>query len=247
MACGESTSVRALTALLRQADTLCNQGEVDRAIPLYTQALRSAPASTDALVGRGTAYRLKGNLTGALRDFERALREDPRCAAAYNNRAYVLRLMGRYGAAVKAYREAASVSPTSPSRWSHLADCEMVLGRYADASRHYQASLALRRDQSGVRLSLGRAYALLGRGAQARASTQAGLRRATVKEVSQARSEALKALRRHPQRAAPADIVQLLNGAAVPQGLRSRAGGPQAGTGPPRTERDSAGVGAAPR
>jgi tetratricopeptide (TPR) repeat protein len=57
-------------------------GEFDKAIAAYTEAIGRDPKYSFAYVGRGDAYLAQGNPDRALRDYDQAVRLDPNSEAA---------------------------------------------------------------------------------------------------------------------------------------------------------------------
>ena len=62
------------------------QGDLDRAIADYDQAIRLDPNNASAYNNRGIAGFQKGDYDHAIADYNQAIRLDPSLAAAYNNR-----------------------------------------------------------------------------------------------------------------------------------------------------------------
>ncbi len=71
---------------LVQGDLLQKKGEVEAAIPWYTDFIRHNPAASVGYVARGVAYSAKGDHDAAMRDYSDALTLDPRSAVALFDR-----------------------------------------------------------------------------------------------------------------------------------------------------------------
>ena len=54
-----------------------NDGQHDKAINAYSQAIKLDPKYPYAYLGRGDAYLVKGDVTSALQDYDRAVKLDP--------------------------------------------------------------------------------------------------------------------------------------------------------------------------
>ncbi len=67
---------------------LHKQGELDKAIAEYDQALKLYPRDAEMYYNRGLAYRKKENLNQAVLDYTQAIKLDPKYLAAYSNRGY---------------------------------------------------------------------------------------------------------------------------------------------------------------
>jgi Tfp pilus assembly protein PilF len=59
------------------------------------------PRSASAFVGRGRAYRVKGDLSRAMADYDDAIRLDPKNAEIFNNRGVAMIYMQDYGRAIE--------------------------------------------------------------------------------------------------------------------------------------------------
>jgi tetratricopeptide (TPR) repeat protein len=64
-------------ALCLKAMAAMGNEQYDKAIAIYTDAIRRDPKYAYAYIGRGDAYLLKGDLDRALCDFDQAARLDP--------------------------------------------------------------------------------------------------------------------------------------------------------------------------
>lgn len=70
------------------------QGETDRAIAAFDQAIALAPRSALAYLNRGLAYQRQGDEERALADLDRAVRLAPNAARGYYHRSLLLRARG---------------------------------------------------------------------------------------------------------------------------------------------------------
>jgi tetratricopeptide (TPR) repeat protein len=73
-----------LDSYMSAAAQLYLNQEWDLAIESYSQALKIAPKLTAALLGRGLAYKGKGDLDNAIKDFRAIVRVDPRGNDAFS-------------------------------------------------------------------------------------------------------------------------------------------------------------------
>ncbi len=104
-------------ACCEQGLTNFNQGQYDRAIADYSQAIELDPesaASAAAYNNRGIAYREKKQHDWAMRDYSRAIQLDPKYAQAYLNRAAIYEENGQRGLAIGDYNMVIKVA-TDPS------------------------------------------------------------------------------------------------------------------------------------
>jgi Tfp pilus assembly protein PilF len=83
-------------AATRLADglNLAWQGNLDRAIDAFGDAIRISPDFSQAYLNRGLAYQEKGDLRRALSDLDRAVSTDRNNASAYYHRGQVQRALG---------------------------------------------------------------------------------------------------------------------------------------------------------
>src|SRR5262249_15607050 len=77
-------------ALCLKALAALSNGNTDKAIAAYTEAINRDPKYPYSYIGRGDAYMLKGDLDRALVDYDHAVRLDPRNEEA-KSRAKVIR------------------------------------------------------------------------------------------------------------------------------------------------------------
>ena len=84
----------------------------------FDEALRLKPSDTDALVNRGNARKIKGDLDGALQDYDEAIRLNPDDSEAFYNRGNARKAKGDQVARSRATTRPFASSPTIPTRWS---------------------------------------------------------------------------------------------------------------------------------
>jgi Tfp pilus assembly protein PilF len=90
---------------------LRNQGEHDRAIADYGQAIRLDPNYASAYTGRAMAYRGKGDLDRAIADYGEAIRLDPKRAFVYHLRGNAYRAKDEIDRAIADYDQAIRLDP----------------------------------------------------------------------------------------------------------------------------------------
>ena len=88
-----------------------NQGQFDRAIDDYDQALRLRPVFAEAWNDRGVAHHLKGDNGRAAADFSEAIRLKPDYAAAWFNRGGAWASLGRLDRAIADFDQALVLEP----------------------------------------------------------------------------------------------------------------------------------------
>jgi hypothetical protein len=86
--------------------------EFDKAITIFTDALKHYPKSIEALNGRGVAFVSKKDFPRALKDFNRSIKVDPKYGVAYVNRAIVFWCTGQSDKAEADMKKAQSLGVT---------------------------------------------------------------------------------------------------------------------------------------
>ena len=114
-------------------------GEYDRAIIDFTQAIRIAPQAK-FLTNRGNAWQSKGDLGHAIADYDRAIRIDPTDADAGNNRGTAWRGKGDIDRAMADYREALRIKPKFDTAAESLESLRLL--RAKNGKRRESASMA---------------------------------------------------------------------------------------------------------
>jgi tetratricopeptide (TPR) repeat protein len=98
-------------AFFNRGRALADQGQFDRAIPDFDQAIRLDPAYPEAFNGRGVAWSGKGGYDRAIADFDQAIRLDPNYAIAIYNRGLAAQSLGRTAEAAQYFTKAKQVGP----------------------------------------------------------------------------------------------------------------------------------------
>jgi tetratricopeptide (TPR) repeat protein len=95
------------------ADTAMQQGDVDRAMEKYNEAIALNPKLANAYLGRGRVYSQKKDLNRATRDFTTAVFLDPKLADAYLERGKVHWKKGAFAQASLDFDQALQRDPSS--------------------------------------------------------------------------------------------------------------------------------------
>jgi tetratricopeptide (TPR) repeat protein len=135
-----------------------HNAEYDRAVPLFTAALRADPTMSAALFYRGEAHRLLCDYDRALADYTAALRLDPNSAAIYLSRGQVHRLTGALDRAVADCTTALRLDPESSAGYANRASAYADLGVIEQAIADYTAALQLQPNDLWACLSRGKAH-----------------------------------------------------------------------------------------
>jgi tetratricopeptide (TPR) repeat protein len=96
---------------VERGNEFLNDGQVDKAITAYSDAIRLDPKSTDAYYGRGNAYKRKNDLDKAIADFAEVIRLDPSCANGYWGRGCAYSDKGDCNRAITEFTDAIRLNP----------------------------------------------------------------------------------------------------------------------------------------
>jgi predicted O-linked N-acetylglucosamine transferase (SPINDLY family) len=141
--------------LFGEAQSLHQQGQLERAIELYSLRAERPPASAEVYYKRANALNGLGRLDPALEDYDRAIGLDPGHAYALCNRGSVLERLGRPDEALASYDRAIELDPkdslTHYNRGSVLKD----LKRYEEALASYDSAIRLNGDYAEAYVNRG--------------------------------------------------------------------------------------------
>src|SRR5215475_11998515 len=99
------------STLMSQGHTDINNGDYDKAIAAFSDAMRLDPKSALAFTNRGVAYERKGDNDRAIADFNEAIRLDPKNVLAFANRGIAYGKKGDTDRAIADYNEAIRLDP----------------------------------------------------------------------------------------------------------------------------------------
>jgi tetratricopeptide (TPR) repeat protein len=102
---------RSAQDLFNQGTAYLNQGEYDRAIANYAEAIRLDPKYAMAYMKRAETYRLKSDFDRAVADSTEAIRLEPTLALAHYHQGETNRLKGEYDKAIADATEAIRLDP----------------------------------------------------------------------------------------------------------------------------------------
>jgi choline-sulfatase len=119
------------------------QGELDRAIPLYRQAAADAPKDAEAWYDLASALREAGQLPAARQAVERALALDARMPDAHNTLGIIDLGDGKLAAAQHEFETATGLDPRNAAALNNLGNVLRAQEKPADAERAYQRAVAV--------------------------------------------------------------------------------------------------------
>ncbi len=146
---------------------LAKQGETEKAIYHYTQALKFKPDFVFAHTNLGAALAAEGRLSEAVEAYEAALKIKPRFAGAHNNLGLLLAARGKTNEAIDHYNKALSFEPDFVETHNNLGVLLADQGKTDDAARHYREALRIDPFCAGAYNNLGKLNESQGNTAQA--------------------------------------------------------------------------------
>jgi predicted O-linked N-acetylglucosamine transferase (SPINDLY family) len=144
----EGLSVRARLppdpdGLIQLAESAAKQGDAERALELYDQAIQINPNHALVHFRRANLLKDQGHLGDALASYDHALALKPDYAHAYCNRGVVLQLLDRFKAACESYDRAIALAPDDPLAHYNRASVLRLLERPEEALASYDRAIAL--------------------------------------------------------------------------------------------------------
>lgn len=131
------------------------QGDKQRALDDYTEALKLAPHNADVHYDRGIFYAAQSDEDSALRDFDAAIGINPKHVPSLRQRAIIFETRGNFSDALADYSEAIRLQPKAAALWSE---------RGYVCLRQHDYESALKDEAQAIQLDpkLARAYYLRG-------------------------------------------------------------------------------------
>jgi len=128
--------------------------DLDRALSLFSEAVRLAPQVAVYHAHRGTAYYARGQLAGAERELKIALQIRPGDADARNTLGAVFLASKNYDAAVAEFNAALRTNPGNADAHSNLGLVHMERGRPDLAEQEFREALRLQPDLANAQRGL---------------------------------------------------------------------------------------------
>jgi tetratricopeptide (TPR) repeat protein len=145
-----------------RGNAYAHNGNHDRAIRDYDEAIRLNPGYAAAFYDRGLAYRLKGAYDRAIQDYDEAIRLSPNFVGALNNRGRVYTINGDYDRAIQDYDEAIRLSPNYQFAFYNRGYAYQEKGDYAHAIEDYDQAIRLNPNDAEAFKDRGGAYSKTG-------------------------------------------------------------------------------------
>ncbi len=134
------------------------QGELDKAIAEFQQAIQIAPDFVEAHYNLGLAYSDQGEFDAAIAAYEEAIRLAPDLAEAHNGLGNVYFNQNRLEQALEKYEQAARLDPNLVDAHFNLGHVYLSLDRHAEALAAYQAANLLNPGDAETLHNIGVAY-----------------------------------------------------------------------------------------
>jgi tetratricopeptide (TPR) repeat protein len=133
---------RRVIAYQVRAATFKDNGDYDKSIADYTQAIAIEPKAADHFLNRGSVYERKGDKSKAISDYSEAIKIDPKRWDAYFKRGSVYCNLGEYNLAVANFDKVIELYPTSFT-YKTRGDCWSKKGDDARARADFTKSIDL--------------------------------------------------------------------------------------------------------
>lgn len=151
------------TRLMNTGKNYYDQGQVQKALPLFEQAVKLEPSRPDALLNLANAHLLADHAEEALRWAEEALSFDRNLAAAYYVAGCAHLRLRQFEEAVKALFSARDLDPSVAAVHYQLGRAQADLGNYEDAIASFQEVIRLEPKHPVAHYALGQALIRAGR------------------------------------------------------------------------------------
>jgi tetratricopeptide (TPR) repeat protein len=159
---GFSVAFNLLSSVKRYAEAdfelgnwLLGQGQVQKAVEQWEQALRLKPDYADAHYNLGNALLQAGKMQEAIGHYEQTVRLKPDFAEGHFNLGLALERAGRVQEAIQHYEQAARLKPGDAKVHNTLGVALKKLGRLREAISQYEQAVQIRPDYAEAHYNLG--------------------------------------------------------------------------------------------
>ncbi|NEQ35854.1 MAG: tetratricopeptide repeat protein [Okeania sp. SIO3I5] len=119
------------------------QGEYEKALADFNQAIQLNPKLAKAYNDRGIVYRKQGKYEKAIADYNQAIQINPEDADYYNNRGIVYKKQGEYEKALADYSQAIQLNPEYHYAYYNRGIAYDDLGEYEKALADYNQAIQI--------------------------------------------------------------------------------------------------------
>ena len=104
-------SSNGVLALLAKGEALLGEGDAEKALACFEEALAAEPANTDVFLKKGAALELLRRMPEAIETYDRAIASDPTMTVAYLYKGGALNRLQRFTEAMECYEQALRTHP----------------------------------------------------------------------------------------------------------------------------------------
>jgi protein O-mannosyl-transferase len=122
----------------------------DKALEMYSQAIRMNKAEKDALVNRGNIYFNRKQYAEAIADYNACLAIDPKQHLAIENRGAAYASTGKYELALADMNQALQLKPQSLNGYANRAVVLQILGKQEEAIADFKQHMVYSPDETGA-------------------------------------------------------------------------------------------------
>lgn len=140
-------------------NTYKSQGDIEKALYHYQQAIEIEPTYAMAYYNRATTYNDIGKAEEALKDFNKAIELNPKFSEAYNNRGVFMLSKDKLTEALPDFNKAIELNPKNAQAYNNRATAYLKMKKYDEAFKDYTTALTIMPDLAEVYLYRGNAYA----------------------------------------------------------------------------------------
>jgi protein O-GlcNAc transferase len=183
--------------LFEQAQSLQQQGQLEKAIELYGAVIGQRPDRAEVYYKRANALNGLGRLEAALADYDQALALNPSYGHALCNRGSVLERLERRDEALASFDRAIAIDPTDSLTYYNRGAVLKDLKRFEEALESFGTAIALNAEFAGAYVNRGYVLQeLLRHEAAAESFARAIELNAAIGEAFQGRGLSLHTLKR---------------------------------------------------
>ena len=153
---------------LQLADAYKDSGRVDKALPLYEEAVKRSPRSLLALQRLGFSLRSSGQLDRAAEILKRALAVDGRDAASWHQLGLVYLAQGSRADALDSFEKAVDLDPDLSETYNSLGGLFLESGNFSPAEKEFREAIRITPDYAEAHSNLASALASTNRLPEAR-------------------------------------------------------------------------------
>jgi tetratricopeptide (TPR) repeat protein len=162
--------------LCRQGYSFSINGEDQKALEFFREAIAKDPKNTMAWNGLGYCHVGLNNSAAAIKAYQQAIKTNPEDESLYFILGNYYVKLGRYQEAIKAYQQAIRMKPDFAEAHYKLGVVYARIERLDESRNAFETVIRLNPDAMRAHFNVGMAYALLGRYQDALAANQEALR-----------------------------------------------------------------------